>query len=59
MNIVIIEDEPKIAESLKLILMEIDSSISVMKMLSSVKSSVEWLKENQSRCDLLLMDIFS
>ena len=26
-------------------------------MLSSVKSSVEWLKENQSSCDLLLMDI--
>ena len=46
MNIVIIEDEPKIAESLKLILMDIDTSISVLKTLSSVKSSVEWLKEN-------------
>ena len=48
MKIAIIEDEPKIAESLKLILMEIDSSISVMKILSSVKSSVEWLRVNQS-----------
>ena len=38
MKIVIIEDEPKIAENLKLILMEIDSSISVIKILSSVKS---------------------
>ena len=57
MNIVIIEDEPKIAESLKLILMDIDTSISVLKTLSSVKSSVEWLKENQSSCNLLLMDI--
>ena len=57
MKIAIIEDEPKIAESLKLILMEIDSSISVMKILSSVKSSVEWLRVNQSRCDLLFMDI--
>ena len=57
MKIAIIEDEPKIAESLKLILMEIDSSISVMKTLSSVKSSVEWLRVNQSSCDLLFMDI--
>jgi len=57
MKIAIIEDEPKIAESLKLILMEIDSSISVMKILSSVKGSVEWLRVNQSSCDLLFMDI--
>ena len=57
MKIAIIEDEPKIAESLKLILMEIDSSISVMKILSSVKGSVEWLRLNQSSCDLLFMDI--
>ncbi len=57
MKIAIIEDEPIIAESLKLILMEIDSSISVMKILSSVKGSVEWLRLNQSSCDLLFMDI--
>lgn len=57
MKTAIIEDEPKIAESLKLILMEIDPSISVMKILSSVKSSVEWLRVNQSSCDLLFMDI--
>lgn len=57
MKIAIIEDELKIAESLKLILMEIDPSISVMKILSSVKSSVEWLRVNQSSCDLLFMDI--
>ena len=57
MKIVIIEDEPKIAESLELILMEIDPSISVLKILSSVKSSVEWLRVNQSSCDLLFMDI--
>lgn len=57
MKIAIIEDEPKIAESLKLILMEIDPSISVMKILSSVKSSIEWLRVNQSSCDLLFMDI--
>jgi two-component system LytT family response regulator len=57
MKIAIIEDEPKIAESLKLILMEIDPSIYVMKILSSVKSSVEWLRVNQSSCNLLFMDI--
>ena len=57
MKIAIIEDEPKIAESLKLILMEIDPSISVMKILSSVKSSIEWLRVNQSSCNLLFMDI--
>ena len=57
MKIAIIEDEPIIAESLKLILMEIDSSISVMKILTSVKGSVEWLRLNQSSCDLLFMDI--
>ena len=57
MKIVIIEDEPKIAENLKLILTEIDSSISVIKILSSVKSSIEWLRVNQSSCDLLFMDI--
>lgn len=57
MNVVIIEDEPVIAENLKLILMDLDGFISVLKVLSSVKSSVEWLKENQSSCDLLLMDI--
>ena len=57
MKIVIIEDEPKIAENLILILIEIDSSISVIKILSSVKSSIEWLRVNQSSCDLLFMDI--
>jgi len=38
MKIVIIEDEPKIAESLELILMEIDPSISVLKILLALKA---------------------
>lgn len=57
MNVIIIEDEPLIAENLKSILIEIDNSISVLKIISSVKESVAWLKENQLNCDLLLMDI--
>ena len=44
MNIVIIEDEPKIADSLKSILMEIDSSYTVLKMLSSVKKFSRMVK---------------
>lgn len=57
MTVAIIEDEPLIAENLKLILTEIDDSISVLKIISSVKESVIWLKENQPKCDLLMMDI--
>ena len=40
MNLVIIEDEPLISENLKSILTEIDNSISVLKILSSVKGSI-------------------
>jgi len=57
MNLVIIEDEPLISENLKSILTEIDNSISVLKILSSVKGSIAWLRENQFKCDLLIMDI--
>ena len=57
MNVVIIEDEPLISENLKSILTEIDDSISVLKTISSVKESVAWLKENQSKCDFLMVDI--
>ena len=57
MNVVIIEDEPLISQDLESILSELDHSTSVLKILSSVKESVAWLEENQSSCDLLLMDI--
>lgn len=57
MNVVIIEDEPLISQDLESILSELDHSISVLKILSSVKESVAWLEENQLSCDLLLMDI--
>ena len=57
MNLVIIEDEPLISENLKSILTEIDNSISVLNILSSVKGSIAWLRENQFKCDLLIMDI--
>ena len=45
MNVVIIEDEPLISQDLESILSELDHSISVLKILSSVKESVSWLEE--------------
>ena len=57
MNIVIIEDEPIIANNLESILIELEPSFNVLKSLTSVKSSIDWLKKNQLICDLLIMDI--
>ncbi len=57
MNIVIIEDEPIIANNLESILIELEPSFNVLKSLTNVKSSIDWLKKNQSACDLLFMDI--
>jgi len=57
MNIVIIEDEPIIANNLESILIELEPSFNILKSLTNVKSSIDWLKKNQSACDLLFMDI--
>ncbi|NLP58646.1 LytTR family DNA-binding domain-containing protein [Lutibacter sp. B1] len=57
LNVAIIEDEPAIARNLEFSLNEIDSSITILNKLTSVKESVNWLKENIQRCDLLFMDI--
>jgi two-component system LytT family response regulator len=56
-NIAVIEDEPATARNLKNILMEADPEIEVVAVLSSVASSIEWLKNNNAICDLLFMDI--
>lgn len=56
MNILIIEDEPKTAEELKYMLEDYDSNITVVKLLHSVASSIEWLSENTAP-DLILSDI--
>lgn len=56
MKIVIIEDELKTAEELKYMLEDYDSNISVVKLLHSVVSSIEWFTEN-SEPDLILSDI--
>ncbi|UOB16830.1 LytR/AlgR family response regulator transcription factor [Abyssalbus ytuae] len=56
-NIAIIEDEPAISRNLEYILNEIDSSITVLNKMGSVKDSVKWLSGNIQRCDLLFMDI--
>jgi DNA-binding LytR/AlgR family response regulator len=56
MNVVIIEDEHLTAERIKTLLFEIDPTITVMDILDSVKSSVQWFKQNE-KPDLVFMDI--
>jgi two-component system LytT family response regulator len=56
MKVLIIEDEALSARRLKTMLMEIDSSFTVLGITESVKGTVEWLR-NHPMPDLLLMDI--
>ncbi|HRH66442.1 MAG TPA: LytTR family DNA-binding domain-containing protein, partial [Bacteroidia bacterium] len=56
MNILIIEDEEPAALRLKKILLELEPDTIVLDIIVSVKSAVEWLKNNPSP-DLVLMDI--
>ena len=55
MEVIIIEDEILLAEELKKELEVIDSSIRVIKQLSNVADSIEWLSHN--KCDLIFSDI--
>ena len=55
MEVIIIEDEILLAEELQKELAAIDPSIRVVKQLSNVADSVEWLSHN--RCDLIFSDI--
>lgn len=55
MEVIIIEDEILLAEELKKELAAIDPSIRVVKQLSNVADSIEWLRHN--RCDLIFSDI--
>jgi len=57
MNIAIIEDEKPAAEMLEMLIKEVDSTTNVMARLSSVKKSIEWLRENQKEVDVIFMDI--
>ncbi|MEP2671627.1 MAG: LytTR family DNA-binding domain-containing protein [Cyclobacteriaceae bacterium] len=56
MTVLIIEDEPLAAGRLKNVLLSIDSSINILEVLDTVKSSVKWLSENEAP-DLIFMDI--
>ncbi|WP_374163216.1 LytR/AlgR family response regulator transcription factor [Arcticibacter sp. MXS-1] len=56
MQVLIIEDEAPAAEKLQKQLLECDSSITILDVLNSVESSVEWLRVNKHP-DLILLDI--
>ena len=56
MKVLIIEDEPLAAERLKKVLRDINSSIEVIHILDTVKSSVKWFSENEVP-QLVFMDI--
>lgn len=55
MDVIIIEDEALLAEELQKELAAIDPTIRVVKQLSNVADSIEWLRQN--RCDLIFSDI--
>ncbi len=55
MKIIIIEDERIAAERLAEMLTDIDPNIEILALLSSIKESVEWLKDNKA--DLIFLDI--
>lgn len=56
MQVLIIEDEPLAADKLVKLLLEYDVTIKVLGVLSSVETSVAWLKNNVLP-DLILLDI--
>lgn len=57
MNVLIIEDEENLARQLKKLLKEIDPEIQVLAVLGSIKSSVDFIKKDNS-IDLMLVDIY-
>ena len=56
MKVIIVEDEPRAAQRLEKLILEIDDSIQVLAQLDSVESVVEWLNENEIP-ELFFMDI--
>ena len=55
MEVIIIEDEQLLAEELQRELLLVDASIRVVKHLTNVADSIEWLQSN--KCDLIFSDI--
>jgi len=56
MKVIIIEDEHLTADRIKTLLQKIDPQITVLAVLDSVRSSVEWFRSNENP-DLVFMDI--
>jgi DNA-binding LytR/AlgR family response regulator len=56
MKVIIIEDEHLTADRIKTLLQKIDPQITVLAVLDSVRSSVEWFRRNENP-DLVFMDI--
>jgi two-component system LytT family response regulator len=57
LNVLIIEDETPAVEKLERYLQKYSASISIAGTCDSVETAVPWLKENQSKVDLIFMDI--
>ncbi len=56
MNVLIIEDEYHTANRLKQLITEIDNTINIVAILSSVESSIEWFRNNEHP-NLIFQDI--
>ncbi len=56
-QIAIIEDEPATARNLQYLLQKIDNSIEVLATLSGVDESIQWLKLNGNKVNLIFADI--
>lgn len=57
MKIIIIEDEPRAAQRLEKLILEMDSSIQILAQLDSVESVIEWYTLKEEVPDLWFMDI--
>lgn len=57
MKVIIVEDEIPAAEKLERYLLKYDPSINILATLQSIQSTVQWLKENQDKVDVIFMDI--
>ena len=57
LRIVIIEDEPAIARNLNHIIKDVEPNADIRTILSSVKESTDWFKNNSENVDLVFSDI--
>ena len=57
MNVIIVEDEIPAAEKLERYLQKYSTEVNVLACLRSVKDTIEWLRSNQEKLDLIFLDI--